>query len=64
MVKSKLHIGKKDKIFLAGHKGLVGNSVFKKLKNEGYQKIITASKKKTESFKSRQSFKIYSKDKT
>ncbi len=46
MIKSKLHIGKKDKIFLAGHKGLVGNSVFKKLKNEGYQKIITASKKK------------------
>ena len=46
MLKSKLHIGKKDKIFLGGHKGLVGNSVFKKLKNEGYQKIITASKKK------------------
>ena len=60
MVKSKLHIGKKDKIFLAGH-GLVGNSVFKKLKNEGYQKIITASKT---DLKSRQSFKIYSKDKT
>ena len=47
MIKSKLHIGKKDKIFLAGHKGLVGDSVFKKLKNDGYQKIITVSKKKT-----------------
>ena len=46
MIKSKLHIGKKDKIFLAGHKGLVGDSVFKKLKNDGYQKIITVSKKK------------------
>ena len=37
MVKSKLHIGKKIK-FLAGHKGLVGNSVFKKLKMRDIKK--------------------------
>ena len=46
MKKSKLYIGEKDKIFLAGHKGLVGNSVLKKLKSNGYKKIIVASKKK------------------
>ena len=46
MKNSKLYVGKKDKIFLAGHKGLVGNSVLKKLKSNGYKKIIVASKKK------------------
>ncbi len=41
----KLYIKKNDKIFLAGHKGLVGSSVLKKLKREGYNKVIISSKK-------------------
>ena len=36
---------KKDKIFLAGHQGLVGSAIFKLLKKRGYKKIIVESKK-------------------
>ena len=41
-------INKKAKIFLAGHKGLVGGAILRKLINSGYQKIITTSKKKVD----------------
>ena len=37
---------KKSKIFLAGHNGLVGGAILKKLINNGYKDIITISKKK------------------
>ena len=46
MRKSKHFINKNDKVFLAGHKGLVGSSVLKKLHKKGYKKIIISSKKK------------------
>ena len=39
-------INKNSKIFLAGHKGLVGGAIFRKLKEYGYKNIITISKKK------------------
>ena len=39
-------ISKNIKIFLAGHKGMVGSAILKKLKKDGYKKIITVSKKK------------------
>jgi GDP-L-fucose synthase len=38
-------VKKNDKIFLAGHKGLVGSAVLRKLKKLNYSKIITADKK-------------------
>jgi len=31
-----------SKIYIAGHIGLVGSSIFKKLKDLGYEKLITA----------------------
>ncbi len=34
-------INKKDKIFLAGHNGLVGRAIFKKLNEKGYKNIVT-----------------------
>ena len=37
---------KKTKIFLAGHKGMVGSSILKKLKKSGYKNILLADKKK------------------
>ena len=37
---------KNDKIFLAGHKGLVGSAVLRKLKQLNYSNIITVEKKK------------------
>ena len=37
-------IKKTDKIYLAGHTGLVGKAVFKKLKEKGFKKIIVRKK--------------------
>ena len=39
-------INKKSKIFVAGHNGLVGSAIVRRLKFYGYTKIITISKKK------------------
>ncbi len=32
-----------SKIYVAGHTGLVGSAIMRKLKNEGYDNIITRS---------------------
>ena len=45
-IKNFMKINKKDKIFLAGHNGMVGSSILKKLRENGYKDIITISKKK------------------
>ena len=37
---------KSDKIFIAGHNGLVGSSVFKLLKKEGFKNLITVNRRK------------------
>lgn len=39
-------ISKNSKIFVAGHKGMVGSAIIKKLKLEKYKNIITIEKKK------------------
>ena len=39
-------IKKKDLIFLAGHNGLIGSAIYKKLILNGYKNIITVDKKK------------------
>ena len=39
-------ITKNSKIYLAGHTGLVGSAIFRKLKSNGYKKIYTISHKK------------------
>lgn len=36
---------KNDKIYIAGHTGLVGSAIYKKLLLEGYKNLITASRK-------------------
>lgn len=38
-------INKKDKIFVAGHNGMVGSSVLRSLHKHGYSNILTKSKK-------------------
>ena len=35
-----------SKIFVAGHKGLVGSAIVRQLKKKGYSKILTIDKKK------------------
>ena len=39
-------INKNSKIFVAGHKGMVGSAIIKKLKSKKYKNIITIEKKK------------------
>ena len=34
-----------SKVFIAGHNGMLGSSIFRKLKKKGYKKIITVNKK-------------------
>ena len=38
-------ISRNSKIYIAGHKGLVGSAILRKLKVNGYSKIITADRK-------------------
>ena len=39
-------INLKSKIYVAGHKGLVGSAIVRKLKEHGYKKILIANKSK------------------
>tara|TARA_Y100000741_G_scaffold355694_1_gene331443 strand:+ start:260 stop:1198 length:939 start_codon:yes stop_codon:yes gene_type:complete len=39
-------INHKDKIFVAGHKGLVGSAIVRKLKSKGYKNILLSEKSK------------------
>ena len=39
-------ITKKSKIFLAGHKGMVGSAIYNTLKDRKFKKIVTIDKKK------------------
>ena len=41
-----MKLNKKKKIFLAGHKGMVGSAIYRQLVKEGYKNIITIDKKK------------------
>ena len=41
-------IGFNSKIYVAGHKGLVGSSILRKLKANGYKNIIYADSKKSD----------------
>ncbi len=38
--------GPNSKIFIAGHKGLVGSAILRKLKSKGYKNLLTIDKKK------------------
>lgn len=39
-------INAKSKIFIAGHKGMLGSAILRKLKEKGYKNLITIDKKK------------------
>ena len=38
------YINKKDKIFIAGHNGMVGSAILRNLKNNGYFNLLTAKR--------------------
>ena len=54
---------KNDKIFLAGHRGLVGSSVLRKLKKLKYTNIITVEKKKLDLLDQKKVFNFLKKNK-
>jgi len=39
-------INKRSKIFVAGHKGMVGSAIIRKLKKMGFSRVIFADKKR------------------
>ena len=57
-------ISKKSKIFVAGHKGMVGSAIIRKLKRNGFSKIIFADKKKLNLLNQDKVFKFLKKKKT
>jgi GDP-L-fucose synthase len=56
-------IKKNNPIYVAGHNGLIGSAVFKKLKNEGYTNIITANRKELDLTNQKKTFNFLRKNK-
>ena len=56
-------ISKKSKIFIAGHKGMVGSAILRKLQKKGFSKIILCEKKKLDLLDQNQVFKFLRKKK-
>ena len=54
-------INKNNKIFVAGHNGLIGSAIVKQLKSKGYSNIITIDKKKLNLLNQRDVFKFLKK---
>jgi len=50
---------KSDNIFIAGHNGLVGSSIFKLLKKKGYKNLIVVNRKKLDLRDKKKSFRIF-----
>ena len=50
---------KSDNIFIAGHKGLVGSSIFRLLKKKGYKNLIVVNRKKLDLRDSKKVFKYF-----
>ena len=56
-------INLKSKIFVAGHKGLVGSAIVRKLKEKKYENILTASRNKLDLTNQNEVFKYLNKNK-
>jgi GDP-L-fucose synthase len=56
-----MQINKKSKIFLAGHKGMVGSAIYRKLINKGFKNIIVQSRKKLNLLDQSKTFKFLQK---
>ena len=56
-------INKKSRIFVTGHKGLVGSAVVRRLKYFSYKRILTVDKKKLDLRNQQQVFNFFKKNK-
>ena len=56
-------VNKKSRIFVTGHKGLVGSAVVRRLKDFGYKKILTINKKKLDLRNQQRVFNFFKKNK-
>jgi GDP-L-fucose synthase len=56
-------INKKSRIFVTGHRGLVGSAVVRRLKYFGYKKILTVDKKKLDLRNQQHVFNFFKKNK-
>lgn len=55
-------MNKDSKIYLAGHTGLVGSAIYRKLKNEGYKNIITRTHKELDLTNQQQTQEFFQKE--
>ena len=56
-------ISYKSKIFVTGHKGLVGSAIVRKLKSKGYKNILVADRKKLDLLDKKKVFQFLKKNK-
>ena len=59
-----MRIDKKNKIFVAGHKGMVGSAIYRVLKKKGFQNILYKSRKELDLLDQSKTFKFLKKKKT
>jgi len=58
-----MKIKKNDKIFIAGHNGLVGSAILRKLKKNGYKNLLVVNKNKLDLIDQQKVFKFLEKNK-
>ena len=56
-------INKKSKIYIAGHKGMVGSAILRKLKSKGFTQLIFSEKKKLDLLNQDKVFRYLKKNK-
>ena len=58
-----MQLKKNTKIFLAGHNGMVGSAILRKLHENGFNNIITQNRKKLDLLNQSKTFKFLKKNK-
>ena len=58
-----MKLTKKSKIFLAGHRGMVGSAIHRKLIDKGYKNILVSKRKNLDLTKQAETFKFIKKNK-
>ena len=56
-------INKKSKIYIAGHNGMVGSAITRKLREKGYKNLLTVNRKKLDLLNQQKTFKFLKKNK-